>query len=75
MWYECNNDWHVFGMHGFWWLFWVILVLILLFLIFRPNNIIGRKGKDSSLEILRRKYASGEISTEEFEERKRLLEE
>ena len=55
MWYECNNDWHVFGMHGFWWLFWVILVLILLFLIFRPNNIIGRKGKDSSLEILRRK--------------------
>ncbi len=75
MWYECNNNWHYFGMHGFWWLFWVALVLILLFLIFRPNNIIGKKGKDSPLEILRRKYASGDISTEEFEERKRKLKE
>ena len=34
----------------------------------------GKKGKDSSLEILRQKYASGDISTEEFEERKRVLE-
>ncbi|MHB1106396.1 MAG: SHOCT domain-containing protein [Lutibacter sp.] len=73
MWYECNNDWHYFGMHGIWWLFWVI-VLIVIFLVLKPY-LIGKKGKDSSLEILRRKYASGDISTEEFEERKRVLKE
>jgi putative membrane protein len=73
MWYECNNDWHYFGMHGFWWLFWVALVLILLFLIFRPV-MTSKKSKDTSIDILRRKYASGDISTEEFEERKRALE-
>lgn len=72
MWYECNNDWHYFGMHGFWWLFWVI-ILIVIFLVLKPY-LINKKGKDSSLEILRRKYASGDISTEEFEERKRTLE-
>tara|TARA_R110000744_G_C19350602_1_gene560393 strand:- start:1444 stop:1572 length:129 start_codon:yes stop_codon:yes gene_type:complete len=36
--------------------------------------LIGKKGKDSSLDILRRKYAAGDISKEEFEERKRVLE-
>tara|TARA_R110002167_G_scaffold144249_1_gene334373 strand:- start:534 stop:662 length:129 start_codon:yes stop_codon:yes gene_type:complete len=36
--------------------------------------LIGKKGKDSSLDILRRKYAAGYISKEEFEERKRVLE-
>jgi putative membrane protein len=72
MWYECNNEWHYFGMHGFWWLFWII-VLVLIFLVFRPY-LISKTGKDSSLDILRRKYAAGDISTEEFEERKRVLE-
>ena len=73
MWYECNNANHYFGMHGFWWLFWVI-VLIVFFLALKPYLIGGNKGKDSSLDILRRKYAAGDISKEEFEERKRVLE-
>ncbi|AMC11786.1 hypothetical protein Lupro_11120 [Lutibacter profundi] len=72
MWYECNNNWHYFGMHGFWWLFWII-ALIVIFLVLKPY-LINKKEKDSSLEILRRKYASGNISTEEYEERKRILE-
>ena len=73
MWHDCNNEWHYFGMHGFWWLFWVV-ILIAIFLVLKPN-LISKKGKDSSLEILRGKYASGDISKEEFEERKRVLEE
>lgn len=72
MWNNCNNEWHYFGMHGIWWLFWIV-ILIIIFLVLRPS-LISKKRKDSSLEILRRKYASGDISTEEFEERKRILE-
>ena len=71
MWQSCNNNWHFFGMHGIWWLFWIV-VLIVIFLILRPY-LVSKKEMDSALEILRRKYASGEISSEEFEERKKVL--
>lgn len=69
--------WHVYeghfwGMHWVWWILWIILV----FWIFAtPWNIPGqRKRKDSPLEILKRRYASGEIDTAEYQERKQLLE-
>lgn len=72
MWDTCNNNWHYFGMHRFWWLFWVF-VLIVIFLVLKPYLKV-KNGKDSALEILSRKYASGEISKEEFVERKKILE-
>ncbi|MEQ8360176.1 MAG: SHOCT domain-containing protein [Cytophagales bacterium] len=73
MMYDCNYEWHYFGMHGLWWLFWVILLAVILFTVF-GSKINRKRGKDSPLEILKRRYASGDISTEEFEERKKVLE-
>ncbi|WP_238354401.1 SHOCT domain-containing protein [Fulvivirga marina] len=63
---------HFWGMHWIWWILWIILI----FWIFAtPWSIPGqRKKNDSPLEILKRRYASGEISTEEYQERKQLLE-
>lgn len=68
--------WHLFeghywGMHLFWWIIWMVLI----FWIFAiPYDVPGqRKGKDSPLDILKKRYASGSISTEEFEERKKFL--
>ncbi|MFC3562928.1 SHOCT domain-containing protein [Pedobacter jamesrossensis] len=67
MFYE-NNYW---GMDFIWWCIWVVL----LFWIFAlPYQIPGqRHRKDSPLDILNRRFASGEISKEEFKERKDIL--
>jgi putative membrane protein len=73
MMHEWNYEWHFFGMHGLWWLFWVILLLVIFFVAFR-GELRTKKKKDSPLDILKRRYASGDISTEEYKERKRALE-
>ncbi|UKT66161.1 SHOCT domain-containing protein [Pedobacter mucosus] len=54
-----------------WWCIW----LVFLFWIFAlPYQIPGqRHRKDTPLDILNRRFASGEISKEEFKERKDFL--
>jgi putative membrane protein len=65
-----NN--YYWGMHMVWWFVWVIL----LFWIFAlPYNIPGQRNKrDSPLDILQRRFASGEITTNEYTEKKKILE-
>lgn len=63
-----------FGMHFFWWIFW-FLVLVLVFALLMPaarRN--TREVKESPLTVLQRRYAAGEISTEEYEEKRKRLE-
>jgi len=50
--------------------------MILLFWIFAtPYDIPGqRKKKDPPLDILKKRFASGEINKEEYEEKKKILE-
>ena len=70
MWYMEHE--HYWGMHWIWWILWIIL-LIWIFL--TPWDIPGqRKKKDSPLHILQKRYAAGEINTEEYEERKKVIE-
>ena len=66
------NGYHFFGMHLMWWFMW----LVLLFWIFAtPYDIPGqRKKKDSSFDILQKRFASGQITKEEYQERKKILE-
>ena len=59
------------GMHFFWWFFWVVM-LVMLFTPITPISV-GRR-RNTPLEILQRRYAAGEISTEEYEKRKAKLE-
>ena len=58
------------GMHLFWWLFWFV-VIVALFCTFTP--IPHSRRRETPLELLQRRYAAGEISTEEYEERKATL--
>jgi len=62
---------HYFGMHLFWWIIWIIL----LFWIFAiPDDIPGQRKKlNSPLDILKKRYAEGEIDSVEYEERKNML--
>ena len=64
-----NN--YYWGMNPIWWILWIIL---LLWIFATPYDIPGqRKRKDSALQILRNRFASGQITVKEFEEAKRLL--
>lgn len=60
------------GMHLIWWFLWMIL---LVWIFATPYDIPGqRKRKDTPLDILKKRFAAGEITTEEFQEKKKLLE-
>lgn len=64
------GEWGFWGMHIFWWLFWIALVVVL----FLPITPVSRgRRRETPLEVLQRRYAAGEISTEEYEERKAKL--
>jgi|AntDeeMinimDraft_4_1070355.scaffolds.fasta_scaffold17556_2 putative membrane protein len=59
------------GMHLIWWIIWVILIAWIFFI---PAKIPYQKSKkDSPLDILKTRFAKGELSKEEFEESKKIL--
>ena len=59
------------GMHFLWWIFWILVVIFFVFVLTPvPRN----KVRESPLQILQRRYAAGEITTEQYEERKQRLE-
>ena len=60
------------GMHSIWWLVWIIM----LFWIFAlPYDIpFQRNRKESALEILRKRFASGQVTKEEYLDQKKILE-
>lgn len=66
------GDYHFWGMHAIWWSFW-IFILFWIFAI--PYNIPGQRSKkESPLDILKKRLASGEIDSEEYLQKKKILE-
>jgi putative membrane protein len=64
------GEWFFWGMHVFWWLFWIAVIVVM----FAPFTPVSRyRRRETPLELLQRRYAAGEISTEEYEERKAKL--
>jgi putative membrane protein len=55
--------------------FWGFLIagIVVLVRVFANRNVLGQPSHDSALEILRRRYAAGEITKDQFEEMKRTL--
>lgn len=68
------GDGWMWGMHFFWWIFWILIIVIVAVVLLRrrPGEGPG-PSRQTALEILERRYAAGEISTAEFEERKTRL--
>lgn len=69
-----GHDW-MWGMHWSWWIVWIAVIVLVVVLLTRAGGSTeGRR--ESPLDILERRYAAGEISTEDYEERRaRLLRE
>lgn len=56
---------------GFGWLFWIILLGVIIWGILQftnRNQQLNEADLETSLDILKKRYAKGEISKEEFEE-------
>ena len=66
------DGYHFWGMHLAWWVIWLFFIL---WVFATPYDIPGRRmNSNSPLDILKRRFASGEINKEDYEERKKLLE-
>ena len=65
------DGYHFWGMHLIWWFVWVIFLIWIFAL---PYDIPGeRRKKDTPLDILKKRYAAGEINNEEYLEKKKNL--
>ena len=63
---------------GFMWIFWILLIVILVWVVRAMSGTgsgYNNNSDDSPLEILKKRYARGEIDEQEFERRRKELEE
>ena len=73
-----GDEGHLFFGGGFMWVFWLLVIAGVFFLI--QNLAKGSSSRssneydDSPLEILKKRYARGEIDEEEYERRRKKLE-
>ena len=79
---ERMYEWH-WEMHPMWWWGWGMMAMMFLFwILFIVGLVVGirwllgkgnEQKQDSAIEILRQRYARGEINKEEFEVKKKDL--
>ena len=63
-----------YGMFIFGFIFWILILVGLVLLIkYLWEGGGGKREEESALEVLKKRYARGEISKEEFEEKKKDL--
>ncbi len=76
---DCFN-WMNQGMGGgmvFMWIFWILIIGLIISVVLKlvnPPLPYNQVAPESSMEILKKRYARGEISKEEFEQIKKDLE-
>lgn len=70
---------HMFNGHGwgmgFGWIFGLIILIAIIWFVYKAlnTNQTIKSGNKSSMDILKERYARGEIDKQEFEERKKDL--
>ena len=62
---------HFIGMHWIWWLIIIVIVLLVTFDIIPYRS--RTELNEDAMDILKKRFARGEIEQEEFEERKQVL--
>jgi putative membrane protein len=65
---------YMMGLHWAWFIVWILLVAFLIWALVRLySRGVTQKPEATPLDVLRRRYAAGEISTQEFNERQATL--
>jgi putative membrane protein len=65
-----NDGYHVWGMHLIWWFVWLFLIF---WIYATPYDIPFQRKKGTALEILQKRFAAGQITNEDYQEKKRIL--
>ncbi len=73
------HNWFWGGGLWFGWIFWVAIIALIIYLVVNQGNKnrqihLPPPPPDSPLDILKRRYAKGEINKEQFEQMKKDLE-
>jgi len=61
------------GMHGLWWIFWVVLIGLLVFYGWGRPSEHRRRSLETPHQALQRRLANGEVTADDYEKRKALL--
>ena len=70
-----DSGWYFGG--GFMWIFWIILIMVLILIIkgvMGTNPVSKMSDTESPLDILKKRYARGEIDEDEYHKRRKDLE-
>ncbi|HKW36709.1 MAG TPA: SHOCT domain-containing protein [Burkholderiales bacterium] len=73
------GPWHMWGGWGFWWVFPLLMMLFVALCVFFMGRMLWGHGHSagdnagSALQILSERFARGEISREEFEDKRSVL--
>ncbi len=66
------DGYHFWGMHLVWWFIWIFF---LIWIFATPWDIPGQRAKkETPLDVLKKRFASGEITKEEFDDMKKQME-
>jgi len=65
------NGYYFGGMHIIWWIIWILFII---WVFVTPFFYCSVRNRDTSYDILRKRFAAGEITKEEYQEAKRVLE-
>ncbi|MEO8762616.1 MAG: SHOCT domain-containing protein [Bacteroidia bacterium] len=65
------NGYHFFGMHLIWWFIWIMFMV---WVFATPYYVPFQQQKNNSaLDLLKQRFAAGEITKDEYLERKQIL--
>jgi putative membrane protein len=75
------RGWHMMDWgHGFWgyggafmWLIFLVLIGVVIYFVLRGDKWMKRGSEDTALDILKKRYAKGEITKQEYEKIKKDL--
>ncbi len=66
------DGYHFWGMHLIWWIIWLLFIVWIFMTLTRYGR---ERDRDTSYDILRKRFAKGEITREQYELDKKVLEE
>lgn len=68
-----GDEGHMFYGGGFMWLFWVVLIVVIVMLLKQFTGTAEKPKEQDAIELLKQRYAKGEIDDAEYQKRKENL--